>query len=105
MADVELPKGLVALQLDVYAARLRLVEHVRANGPVRDWSPEADAEGADLQHACEVSEAVLQKAIDESGLEQKHGRRALCRALMAGAARSWQASPEPRRTTRECLSA
>ncbi|WP_153534018.1 hypothetical protein [Streptomyces sp. RB17] len=86
MADIELPRGLVALQIDVYAARLRLVEHVRANGPVRDWSPDADAEGADLQYACEVSEAVLQKAIDESGLERKHGRRALRRALMAAAA-------------------
>ncbi|MFD8504279.1 hypothetical protein ACFV2L_16360 [Streptomyces sp. NPDC059687] len=93
MANIELPQGLVALQLDVYAARLTLVEHVRANGPVRDWSPEADAEGADLQHACEVSEAVLQKAIDESGLEQKHGRRALRRALMAGAAPQMASQP------------
>ncbi|WP_146192701.1 hypothetical protein [Streptomyces sp. A244] len=83
MVDIELPRGLVALQLSVYAARLRLVEHVRANGPVRNWNPGTDAEGADLQDACEVSQAVLQKAIDESGLEQKHGRRALRRALMA----------------------
>ncbi|MET8784905.1 hypothetical protein [Streptomyces sp. NPDC004589] len=93
MGDIELPRGLVALQLDVWAARLRLVEHVRANGPVRDWSPDADADGADLQHACEVSDAVLQKAIDESGLEQKHGRRALRRALMAGAAPQMASQP------------
>ncbi|MFD0132896.1 hypothetical protein ACFVIL_02855 [Streptomyces sp. NPDC127159] len=93
MGDIELPRGLVALQLDVYAARLRLVEHVRANGPVRDWSPDADDDGADLQHACEVSEAVLQKAIDESGLERKHGRRALRRALMAAAAPQMASQP------------
>ncbi|MFF7756909.1 hypothetical protein [Streptomyces griseorubiginosus] len=85
MVDIELPRGLVALQLSVYAARLRLAEHVRANGPVRDWSPGTDAEGANLQDACRVSQAVLQKAIDESGLEQKHGRRTLRRALRAAA--------------------
>ncbi|MEU6318581.1 hypothetical protein [Streptomyces sp. NPDC047009] len=93
MADIELPRGLVALQLDVYAARLRLIEHIRANGPVRDWSPDADADGADLQHAHEVSEAVLQKTIDESGLERKHGRRALRRALMATAAPQMASQP------------
>ena len=87
MVDIELPRGLVALQLSVYAARLRLVEHVRANGPVRDWSPDTDAEGANLQDVCGVSQAVMQKAIDESGLEQKHGRRALRRALRAAAGR------------------
>jgi hypothetical protein len=86
MVDIELPRGLVALQLSVYAARLRLVEHVRENGPVRDWSPDTKAQGASVQRACEVSEAVLQKAIDESGLERTHGRRALRRALMAAAA-------------------
>ena len=93
MADIELPRALVASQLDVYAARLRLVEHVRANGPVRDCSPDADAEGADLQHACEVREAVLQRAIDESGLERKYGRRALRRALMAAAAPQMASQP------------
>jgi hypothetical protein len=93
MVDIELPRGLVALQLSVYAARLRLVDHVRANGPVRDWSPETDAEGAGLQRACEVSEAVLQKAINESGLERKHGRRALRRALMAAAAPQMPSQP------------
>ncbi|MEU0213224.1 hypothetical protein [Streptomyces canus] len=93
MFDIELPRGLVALQLSVYAARLRLVEHVRANGPVRDGSPSTDADGADLQDACEVSQAVLQKAIDESGLEQKHGRRALRRALMAAAGQQMPSQP------------
>lgn len=93
MADIELPRGLVALQIDVYAARLRLVEYVRANGPARDWSSDANAAGADLQDACEVSEAVLQVAIDESGLERKHGRRELRRALMAAAAPQMASQP------------
>ncbi|MFF0094342.1 hypothetical protein ACFYSF_30895 [Streptomyces canus] len=93
MADIELPPGLVALQLSVYEARLRLIGHVRANGPVRGWSPDTDVEGANLQHACEVSEGMLQKAIDDSGLEQKHGQPALRRALMAAAAPQMPAQP------------
>ncbi|MGJ5828964.1 hypothetical protein [Streptomyces ossamyceticus] len=93
MVDIELPRSLVALQLTVYAARLRLVEHVRVNGPVRDWSPGTDAEGADLQAACEVSQAVLLKAVDESGLERKHGRRALRRALLAAAGQQMPSQP------------
>ncbi|WP_217128668.1 hypothetical protein [Streptomyces sp. AC558_RSS880] len=93
MVGIELPRCLVALQLSVYTARLRVVEHVRTNGPTRDWSPEIHAEGANLQQACEVSEAALQKAIDESGLEQQHGRRALRRALMAAASPQMPGQP------------
>ncbi|GAA0342126.1 hypothetical protein GCM10009540_72900 [Streptomyces turgidiscabies] len=32
--------------LGVYAARLRMAEHVRTHGPVGDWGPDANAEGA-----------------------------------------------------------
>ena len=96
MADIELPPDLVALQLSVYEARLRLIGHVRANGPVRDWSPGTRAEGASLQHACEVSEDGLRKAIADSGLERKHGQRALRRALMAAAAPQMPAQPGTR---------
>ncbi|BDH69817.1 hypothetical protein MTP06_32660 [Streptomyces sp. PLM4] len=81
------------MQLSVYAARLRLVEHVRANGPVWDWSPDADAQGADLQLACEVSAAILRKAIDDSSMEREHGRRALRRALMAAASPQMPSQP------------
>ncbi|WP_371584476.1 hypothetical protein [Streptomyces sp. NBC_01314] len=86
MVDIELPQAMVALQLGVYFVRLRVVEHVRAHGPVGGWSPDVDAEGARLQQACEASEAALGKAIEESGLEREHGRRAVRRALMAAAA-------------------
>lgn len=86
MVDIRLPRALVALQLDVYAARLRVVEHVRAHGPVGDWSPDINAEGARLQQASEASEIALRRAIEESGLEGEHGRRAVRRALMAAAA-------------------
>ena len=86
MVDIELPPALIALQLSVYAARLRVVEHVRAHGPIGGWSPEVDAEGARLQQALEAGEDALRRAIEESGLEREHGRRAVRRALMAAAA-------------------
>ncbi|MFJ7044153.1 hypothetical protein CTU88_09800 [Streptomyces sp. JV178] len=85
MVDIELPEPLVRLQLDVYLARLRVIEHVRAHGPVAGWSPGVEAEGARLQQAREASEAELQRAIEESGLEREHGRRAVGRALRAEA--------------------
>lgn len=85
MVDIELPESLVRLQLDVYVARLRVIEHVRAHGSVAGWSPGVNAEGARLQRACEASEAALQKALGESGLERQHGRRAVRRALRAEA--------------------
>ena len=86
MVDIELPELLVHLQLEVYVARLRVIEHVRVHGPVAGWSPGVDAEGARLQQACEASEAALHTAIDESCLAQKHVRRAVRRALRAEAA-------------------
>jgi hypothetical protein len=84
MVDIHLPRALVALQLDLYTARLRVVEHVRAHGSVGDWSPDINADG--LQQASEASEIALRKAVEESGLEGEHGRRAVRRALMAAAA-------------------
>jgi hypothetical protein len=96
MVDIELPEPLVRLQLDVYLARLRVIEHVRAHGPVAGWSPGVHAEGARLQQACEASEAALRNAIVESGLEREHGGRAVCRALMAAAALQMPAQPGTR---------
>lgn len=86
MVDIHLPRALVALQLDLYTARLRVVEHVRAHGSVGDWSPDINADGARLPQASEASEIALRKAVEESGLEGEHGRRAVRRALMAAAA-------------------
>lgn len=94
MVSIELPQALITLQLDVFAARLRVIDHVRAHGPVGDWSPDVDAEGARLQRACEASEAALRKAVEESGLEQEHGRRAIRRALIAAAASQMSERPE-----------
>lgn len=93
MVDIQLPRAWVVLQLSVYAARLRVVEHVRAHGPVEGWSPDVDAEGARLQQACEASETALRKAIEESDLEREHGRRAVRRALMAAAAPQMSGRP------------
>jgi hypothetical protein len=86
MVDIELPQALIALQLSVYSARLRVVEHVRAHGPIGGWSPDVDTEGARLQQAIEAGEAALRRAIEESSLEREHGQRAVRRALMAAAA-------------------
>ena len=86
MVDIELPQALIALQLSLYSARLRVVEHIRAHGPIGGWSPDVDAEGARLQQAIEAREAALRRAIEESGLEREHGQRAVRRALMAAAA-------------------
>lgn len=94
MVSIELPQVLITQQLGVFAARLRVVEHVRAHGPVGDWSPDVDAEGAKLQRACEASEAALWKTVEESGLEQEHGRRAIRRALLAAAATQMSERPE-----------
>lgn len=97
MVDIHLPQALLALQLDVYAARLRVVEHVRTHGPVGGWSPDVNAEGARLQHAIGASEMALRKAIEESGLEGEHSRGAVRRALRAAAAP--QMSDRPGTTT------
>lgn len=63
------------------------------NGPICDWSPDIDVDGAALQHGCEASEAALQKTTAESGLDRKHGQRALCLALMAVAVPQMSAQP------------
>ncbi|MEE1798392.1 hypothetical protein PUR57_06835 [Streptomyces sp. JV176] len=89
MAGIEVPVSLITLQRAVYAARLALVEHVRSNGSVPSWSDAARTLGASMQQVCEVTEAALQEAIAESGLEREHGRRKLRLALMAASA------PEP----------
>lgn len=77
----------------MYAARLRLIDQVRANGPVRDWSSGTDAERADLQDACEVYQPTLQKAIDEIGPERKHGRGTLRRATVAAVGHQMPSQP------------
>ncbi|WP_132124933.1 hypothetical protein [Actinocrispum wychmicini] len=88
MPDIHLPEALIELQRRVFAARLALAEHVRANGPVRDWSQETLAEGALLQQELERLEGELRQATEESGLIREHGGRTTRLALIAAASQS-----------------
>lgn len=85
VAGMEVPEPLIALQCAAYAARQALTDHVRANGPVRNWSPGINAAGAALQQTCERAKATLQQAIDDSGLARDHGSRAVNHALRRAA--------------------
>jgi hypothetical protein len=83
MIEIHLPYALIALQLDVYTARLRVMEHVRAHGPGGDFSPDANGEGADFS-------TPAKRVRSHFG---RQSRRAACKGSMAGAqlvGRSWR---------------
>jgi hypothetical protein len=94
MDDTELPESLIALKVAVCMANETLAEHVRVNGPVRQWTAESRAKGAALQQACEMAAATLRQAVEESGLEREDGGRAVRRALMRAAILRMTVQPE-----------
>lgn len=85
--DIEVPASLVALRSAVCAAGVSMAGHVRANGPVRDWTDGARVEAARLQQALESAETALREAFEASDLLRVHGRHALRRSLRRAAAR------------------
>ncbi|MFC5197804.1 hypothetical protein [Streptomyces kaempferi] len=68
MDDIQVPEALVALQSAAYIARVSLADHVRANGPVRDWTDETRVEAASLQQTLESAEIALRQAFEASDL-------------------------------------
>lgn len=84
--DIQVPDSPVALQSAAYAARMSLADHVRASGPVRDWTDGTRAEAARLQQTLQSVETALREAFEASDLLRVHSGRSLRLSLMRATA-------------------